>query len=728
VEDVFENRKARILCVNKSSEGRAALMDAVKSVGFTNLDSCGSAAEVLKRLEVDTYDWIILPLDKGQGVNAIHVMDIVSRSAFHMGVKFSLLLEPDEVFVLPLGFELGLLSWHPATFTRASIVPEIEALMARISAYKGVVALVAAETLREVLMRENKNAELKTFLEALFQVFSHEPTVLAWLAEAEYLNGDRESARKAIAVLKAWGSPLWENLATKYLGNSQELLPDIGLRDVVVVDPDEAVLKSVSELLTKCGVSGIRTFVDGQSAYDAVSQALPDLVIHEWKVPKLSGPNFIQRIRQDGHHNVPMVVLSSLVGKQDILLLQEMSIAHVIEKPFREDDVMNNLVWVVQQEKFPTQQRSLERRMQQEIVVGNLNKAQAFRKQLEDNAAYPEARRVYNAALFAFYANDFEAARNGFLKAIQLGADFLSSINMLGKCFLKMRNFKDAIACFEKAAALSPKNLERMCALAESHSGLGDAEAAKLAVKAAENLDAGNKAVQHTAAKVEIEVGEVRKAAKLFAGLGSLPTLVADMNNTAVAMIRMKDFQGGIRLYEKTLEALPAKETGLKIKVTYNMALAYVRYGELQEAEELLKTIPENFISSVMGKVRRLQKKVRSAILQDRDVSLDSGDDEAVSQKREVESARPPKAAVGPSADKEVETKAEPTSEELLQRTQDHVVAARAGDRCCHMIFHCPCALNTKAKQLLANPPPFKMREAVKKDEGFGVELAAKNS
>jgi tetratricopeptide (TPR) repeat protein len=412
-----------------------------------------------------------------------------------------------------------------------------------------------------------------------------------------------------------------------------------------------------------------------------------------------------------------------------------MTVSHVIEKPFREGDALNHLVRIAQQEKFPTQQRSLERRMLQEILLGNLKKAKEFRATLEKNEAYPEARRVYNSALFSFYANDFEKARNDFLKAIQLGGDHLSCVNMLGKCFLRLRNFKDAIACFEKAAALSPKNIERMCAMAESHLGDGDADAAKLAVKAAESLDADSAAVKHVAARVEVEVGDVRKASKLFANLGSLPTLVADMNNSAVAMVRTKEFQRGISLYEKTLAALPPKETGLRIRVTYNMVLAYVRMNDLEKAEELLKTIPEDYISPVMGKVHKLQKKVRSALMQGRDVSLESNDVEPAapapggsSHQGGEQSRSRNEAGGGEVAGGEKSTPVQLSPEEMVKREQEHVVFSVAGDRCCHMIFRSAESKQSESRLLLANMPQLKTRDPIKREESFRNAAATKES
>jgi hypothetical protein len=198
------------------------------------------------------------------------------------------------------------------------------------------------------------------------------------------------------------------------------------------------------------------------------------------------------------------------------------------------------------------------------------------------------------------------------------------------------------------------------------------------------------------------------------------------------AEVRIKDFQGGINLYEKTLAALPPKEVGLKIRVTYNMILAYVRRNDLEKADELLKTIPENFISPVMGKVRKLQKKVRSAMMQDRDVVLDSVDEESVvhanqdvgNAQRQVDASAKDEGG----ADQGQQGQPQLTSDEMAQRAQEHAVFSKAGERCCHMIYHSGHSTQPIARQLLANMPVLKIRVAIQKEEGFLLSSTSKGS
>ncbi len=86
------------------------------------------------------------------------------------------------------------------------------------------------------------------------------------------------------------------------------------------------------------GVHEVHAFQDGQKAWEAIESGLQvDAVIMEWKIPNLSGPLFLQRLRMQGQVTLPVIVLSSLVTKKDKNLLREMGVATVVEKPLRRD-------------------------------------------------------------------------------------------------------------------------------------------------------------------------------------------------------------------------------------------------------------------------------------------------------------------------------------------------------------------------------------------------------
>ena len=110
---------------------------------------------------------------------------------------------------------------------------------------------------------------------------------------------------------------------------------------------------SLKKTLAEIGVENVVSFADGDEATAWVeSNDEPDLIIHEWRIPSLSGPLFIQRVRAKGFYRVPLVVISSLIKPDDMPLIREMGIAEVVAKPLEKTNLLPALVWTVSARAF----------------------------------------------------------------------------------------------------------------------------------------------------------------------------------------------------------------------------------------------------------------------------------------------------------------------------------------------------------------------------------------
>ena len=62
---------------------------------------------------------------------------------------------------------------------------------------------------------------------------------------------------------------------------------------------------------------------------------IPDLIILDLELPKLSGYKFLQQLRTSGSFNrIPVLIVSSLVDDSNFEYLMELGIAGVVQKPF----------------------------------------------------------------------------------------------------------------------------------------------------------------------------------------------------------------------------------------------------------------------------------------------------------------------------------------------------------------------------------------------------------
>ena len=74
----------------------------------------------------------------------------------------------------------------------------------------------------------------------------------------------------------------------------------------LVVDDSRAIQAIVRRAIQRCGYSPIEveTALDGEQALDLIESFKPDLVITDWHMPKVSGLEMVQALRQLGHQDV----------------------------------------------------------------------------------------------------------------------------------------------------------------------------------------------------------------------------------------------------------------------------------------------------------------------------------------------------------------------------------------------------------------------------------------
>jgi len=118
--------------------------------------------------------------------------------------------------------------------------------------------------------------------------------------------------------------------------------------NILVVDDSITVLKLISNLLTKLNYELI-TREDGATAleYLSITNRLPDLIITDLEMPKMSGNELIKLIRRDSKFkNVPILIVSSN-PEPHIYLFEEGLVNGVIQKPFDKEDFINQVNYLI---------------------------------------------------------------------------------------------------------------------------------------------------------------------------------------------------------------------------------------------------------------------------------------------------------------------------------------------------------------------------------------------
>ena len=104
----------------------------------------------------------------------------------------------------------------------------------------------------------------------------------------------------------------------------------------LVVDDSRAIQAIVRRAIASCGFEPleIRTALDGEQVFDILESFVPDLIITDWHMPKVSGLEMLQALRQGGYKSIRVGFVTT--ERTPALLDQAISSGamFILNKPF----------------------------------------------------------------------------------------------------------------------------------------------------------------------------------------------------------------------------------------------------------------------------------------------------------------------------------------------------------------------------------------------------------
>jgi two-component system, OmpR family, response regulator MprA len=112
---------------------------------------------------------------------------------------------------------------------------------------------------------------------------------------------------------------------------------------ILVVDDETLVRETVVSLLADEGYV-VEQATDGADAIAKVSSQRPDAILLDLMMPGMNGRQFLDALRELGHGDVPVVVMTAVQGlAQGVFPID----TDVIEKPFELEDLLNKVALAV---------------------------------------------------------------------------------------------------------------------------------------------------------------------------------------------------------------------------------------------------------------------------------------------------------------------------------------------------------------------------------------------
>ena len=111
----------------------------------------------------------------------------------------------------------------------------------------------------------------------------------------------------------------------------------------LLVDDSRAIQAIIRRAIGQCGYEPleIRTANDGAQALEVMESFAPDLVISDWHMPRVSGLEMLQALRQMGHHKVRVGFVTT---EKTPRLLQEAIVngaLFILHKPFDDAELVS---------------------------------------------------------------------------------------------------------------------------------------------------------------------------------------------------------------------------------------------------------------------------------------------------------------------------------------------------------------------------------------------------
>lgn len=697
----FAEKKAKILIVDSQSTIRQLFAETFRKAGFNEIFQVESLTDAIHILEAERIDWLVTSLFADSHINALQILRLAIEGKTHF-YRTTLILDEAEFDCLDAAFEMGLFSYLKKPLTRDSIQNEVNSLLDAYERARWNPVLIATRYIHKWLHNKNKFSHASDLERAMLSQFPANPEVLLLLAETQTKLGQTSAATQAARMVKMI-DPKYKAEADTFLTstNEKEEKPDLGvfgISSVAVVIPDDALRATIKNALTSANVKRIDEFSDGLAAANFIKKSDDiHLIVQEWKLPTLAGHVFLQRVRQF-KPVVPIVVMTDSVGDEDKILVMEMGVSDVFPTVPNDKAFIDKLLGVLLSSAMASDYAVQERKFRQALTAGNIDEANALKEKIFSDFTVTQGQRNYVDAELEFYLGNYGKAREQALDALRFGYENVLTLNLLAKALTKLGDLEFALKCFAKAHSMSPQNIERICNIAEVNSELNERTKASESLEAAKTIDDQNPVVQETEAKITITQGDAATSQSALESLDSLSGFFSFMNNKAVVLSKSGKARQAIELYKNVIAALKTRAPEELYVVYYNLALAEVKNNELRPALANLKVIIAHKHNRVFEKANALAKKIEEA--------LSKGQNSVTLQTRQP---------TAPAANNSS------TQERLTAVLQEHKVPM-----CCYGLYYGETTPSAKVRQLYANLPSFKTREAIKREEAMGAEKTLK--
>jgi two-component system chemotaxis response regulator CheY len=96
--------------------------------------------------------------------------------------------------------------------------------------------------------------------------------------------------------------------------------------------------------LKKLGYEDTVEAGDGREALKTLGTTHADVIVTDWNMPEMTGPQFVQALRaQPAHAKVPVLMVTTQAAHEDVLVALKAGVTDYLIKPFTPDALKDKL-------------------------------------------------------------------------------------------------------------------------------------------------------------------------------------------------------------------------------------------------------------------------------------------------------------------------------------------------------------------------------------------------
>lgn len=121
---------------------------------------------------------------------------------------------------------------------------------------------------------------------------------------------------------------------------------------VLIVDDEPAMRRVTCSLLQAIGINRMCEAEDGRSGLEAICAFGPDVVILDWEMPNLNGPEFVRAVRSPETFllpDVPIIMLTGYGDRSRVIEAVNLGVNDFLLKPVSRKALLERFVSLVAQ-------------------------------------------------------------------------------------------------------------------------------------------------------------------------------------------------------------------------------------------------------------------------------------------------------------------------------------------------------------------------------------------